>query len=172
MEMSGRRRIAASRETVYAALSDVAVLRRCIPGCQSIEKAGNDAVTARVRFLVGPVRVSFDGAVTLSDLDPPNGLTITGSVSGGAAGYAEGFAAVTLVADGEATSLNYMATAAIGGMVTLLGATILDRTATRLVAEFLSRFERAVTLPKEGFRRGPISTNRAPATSRPAQRLR
>jgi len=37
-----------------------------------------------VTLRVGPVKASFVGMVTLSDLDPPNGYTITGEGSVGA----------------------------------------------------------------------------------------
>ena len=172
MELSGRRKIAASRETVYTALNDIAVLRRCIPGCRSIEKIAADKLRANVSFQVGPVRVSFDGAVTLSDLDPPNGLTITGSVSGGTAGCADGAAAVALIANGATTSLDYHVTATIGGMATLLGTTMHDRIATRLASEFLSRFEQAVAPSDRGKRFNETSARRAPVLLRAAQKPR
>jgi carbon monoxide dehydrogenase subunit G len=97
MEMNGTQRIEASREDVYAALNDVDILRQCIPGCESIEKTSDTEMNAEVTLRVGPVKASFTGKVTLSDLDPPNGYTISGEGSGGMAGFAKGGAKVDLV---------------------------------------------------------------------------
>ncbi len=88
MEMRGEYRIAAPREEVWRALNDPDVLRRSIPGCEEIEKITDTHFTAKVTAKLGPVKTSFIGAVTLSDLDPPNSYTISGK--GGAAGFAKG----------------------------------------------------------------------------------
>src|ERR671928_1731558 len=84
MDMSGSQRIEAPREKVWEALNDPTVLQQCIPGCETIEKQSPTDWTARVTAKVGPVKAKFSGKVTLSDLDPPNGYTITGEGAGGA----------------------------------------------------------------------------------------
>ncbi len=145
MDMSGTQKIEASRETVYAALNDTEVLKQCIPGCQTIEKVGDDELKAVVKLKIGPMKVSFSGKVTLSDLDPPNGYTISGEGSGGVAGHAKGSAKVSLVADGEATDLNYTVKADIGGKIAQLGARLIDGTAKKLAADFFSRLNQVVT---------------------------
>ena len=58
-------------------------------GVEEIDKTSDTAFTAKVRAKVGPVSARFAGAVTLSDLDPPNGYTISGEGKGGAAGFAK-----------------------------------------------------------------------------------
>ena len=145
MDMSGTQRIEASRETVYAALNDTEVLKQCIPGCETIEMVGENEMKATVKLKIGPMKVSFSGKVTLSDLDPPNGYTITGEGSGGVAGHAKGSAKVLLEADGEATNVNYTVNADIGGKIAQLGARLIDGTAKKLAAEFFSRLNKVVT---------------------------
>jgi carbon monoxide dehydrogenase subunit G len=103
MDMTGEQRIAASQDVVWAALNDTDVLRQSIPGCESLEKLSDTEMTARVKLQVGPVRATFSGKVTLSDLDPPNSYRISGEGSGGAAGFAKGSAVVHLSGDGDAT---------------------------------------------------------------------
>ncbi len=145
MDMSGTQKIEASRETVYTALNDAEVLRQCIPGCQTIEKVSSDELKATVRLKIGPMKVTFNGKVKLSDLDPPQGYTIAGEGSGGVAGHAKGSAAVKLVADGEATDVNYTVTADIGGKIAQLGSRLIDGTAKKLAAEFFTRLNAVVT---------------------------
>ena len=145
MDMSGSQRIEASREAVYAGLNDVDVLRQCIPGCDSIEKLSDTEMAAKVTLKIGPVKASFTGKVTLSDLDPPNGYTITGEGSGGIAGFAKGGARVTLEPDGEATILHYTVTADIGGKIAQLGSRLIDGTAKKLAGDFFATFGEIVS---------------------------
>lgn len=140
MEMNGSQRIEASREQVYAALNDVDVLRQSIPGCESIEKVSDTEMNAKVTLRVGPVKASFTGKVTLSDLNPPNGYTITGEGSGGMAGFAKGGAKVELLPDGDATVLNYTVSVEIGGKIAQLGSRLIDGTAKKLAGEFFAKF--------------------------------
>jgi carbon monoxide dehydrogenase subunit G len=151
MDMNGSQRIEAPREVVWAALNDPDVLKQSIPGCDSIEKLSDTQMTAKVTLKVGPVKATFTGKVTLSDLDPPNGYTISGEGSGGAAGHAKGGARVTLVAEGEdATLLSYTVKAEIGGKLAQLGGRLIDATAKKLAGEFFERFGKVVGPDQEG----------------------
>ena len=153
MDMNGTQRIEATREAVYAGLNDVDVLRQCIPGCDAIEKTSDTEMSAKVTLRVGPVKASFAGNITLSDLDPPNGYTISGEGSGGMAGFAKGGAHVVLEADGDATILNYTVKADIGGKIAQLGSRLIDGTAKKLAGEFFETFStvvgRPVVVPQE-----------------------
>lgn len=149
MDMNGSQRIEASREAVYAGLNDVDVLRQCIPGCDSIEKTSETEMVAKVTLRIGPVKASFSGTVTLSDLDPPNGYTISGEGSGGMAGFAKGGASVTLEADGDATILHYVVKAEIGGKLAQMGSRLIDSTAKKLAGDFFAKFGEVVGKPSD-----------------------
>ncbi len=143
MEMTGSERIAAPRERVYEALNDPEVLKAAIPGCESIEKTSDSEMTATVVTKVGPVKAKFQGAVTLSDFDPPKGYSIRGEGKGGAAGFAKGGAKVRLEEDGpdgQATVLHYEVKADVGGKLAQLGSRLIDSTAKKLAGEFFTRF--------------------------------
>ena len=81
MQMSDSQRIPASKAKVWAALNNPDILRQCIPGCQSLEMSTPNEMTATVVLKVGPVKATFGGKVTLSDLDPPNSYRISGEGS-------------------------------------------------------------------------------------------
>ncbi len=147
MQMTGQYRIEAPRETVWQALNDVEVLRTCIPGVEEIEKTSDTSFTAKVRAKVGPVSARFAGAVTLSDLDPPKGYTISGEGKGGAAGFAKGGAKVSLEEDGAATLLNYEVNAQVGGKLAQIGSRLIDGTAKKMADDFFSRFAEQVGGP-------------------------
>lgn len=148
MEMSGEYKIPASREKVWAALNDPEMLRSCIPGAQSLEKVSENEMTATVQAKVGPVKASFTGHVTLSNIDPPNGYTITGESKGGVAGFAKGGADVKLTEEGpESTVLNYTAKAQVGGKLAQIGGRLVDATAKQMADQFFSAFAEKVGGP-------------------------
>ncbi|CAN5160086.1 carbon monoxide dehydrogenase subunit G [soil metagenome] len=141
MQMNDSQRVPASREKVWAALNDPDVLRRCIPGCQNLDMTSPTEMTATVVIKVGPVKATFGGKVTLSDLDPPNGYRITGEGSGGVAGFAKGGAAIRLEAVGDnETILHYEVDSQIGGKLAQLGGRLIDSTAKKLAGEFFTKF--------------------------------
>src|SRR6266851_156439 len=145
MQMNDSQRIPAPKEKVWAALNDPEILKQCIPGCQSLEASGPNEMTATVIFRVGPVKATFGGKVTLSDLDPPNSYRISGEGSGGVAGFAKGGAVVRLESDGaNVTVLHYEVDAQIGGKLAQLGARLIDSTAKKLAGEFFASFGEVV----------------------------
>lgn len=146
MQMNDSQTIPASREKVWAALNDPAVLKLCIPGCQELDMTSPTEMTAKVVIKVGPVKASFGGKVTLSDLDPPNGYKITGEGSGGVAGFAKGGAAIQLQAVEEnETILHYQVDSQIGGKLAQLGGRLIDATAKKLAGEFFAKFGAVVS---------------------------
>lgn len=141
MDMTGDYVIKASRQAVWDALNDPDVLKQCIPGCEEIEKTSDTGFTAKVAAKVGPVKARFTGAVTLSELDPPNGYKISGEGKGGAAGFAKGGAEVKLSdAEGGATTLSYVVDAQVGGKLAQIGSRLIDSTAKKMAGEFFQTF--------------------------------
>jgi carbon monoxide dehydrogenase subunit G len=144
MEMTGSERILASRQTVWDSLNDPDILRQCIPGCQSLEKTGENQMAATVKIKIGVIAATFNGEVRLEDIDAPNGYTIAGEGKGGVAGFAKGNAKVSLADDGDATVLNYTVNAQVGGKLAQLGARLIDSTARKLAGQFFARFNELV----------------------------
>lgn len=163
MQMNDSRRIAAPRATVWAALNDPAILRAAIPGCESLEMTSPTEMTAKVTLKVGPVKATFGGNVTLSDIDAPNGYRIIGEGSGGVAGFAKGGATVRLEDDGpDATLLTYTVDAQIGGKLAQLGSRLIDGTARRLAEEFFDRLGQAVAPASADEAAMPVEVPDAP----------
>lgn len=149
MKMNGEQLITAPRERVWEALNDPEVLKQCIPGCQSLEKETDDRLKATVAIKIGPIGAKFNGAVTLSELDPPNSYVISGEGQGGTAGFAKGGARVMLAEEGDATRLTYEVDAEVGGRLAQVGGPIVDATAKQLAGTFFKRFGALVTANEE-----------------------
>jgi len=167
MQMTGQQRIPAPRETVWKALNDPKILEACIPGCQELIKISDTQMTATAVLKVGPVTAKFQGAVTLSDLDPPNGYRITGEGQGGVAGFAKGGAVVRLEADGNETILHYNVSADVGGKLSQLGGRLIDATAKKLSAAFFTRFAEEIEAQCAGKSSGTEAAAPQPTTSTP-----
>jgi hypothetical protein len=156
MQMSGEEVINASRAEVWDALNDPEILRQSIPGCQSVEKVSDTEFTATVKVKVGPVSANFKGNVTLSNIDAPNGYTITGEGKGGAAGFGKGSADISLKESDNGTLLAYDVNASVGGKMAQIGSRLIDGTAKKLASEFFANFNELVS-----------SGEQAPASAEP-----
>ena len=145
MQMNDSQRIPASKQKVWEALNNPEILKQCIPGCQSLDMSTPNEMTATVVLRVGPVKATFGGKVTLSELDPPNSYRIAGEGSGGIAGFAKGGATVKLSEEGpDVTILFYQVDAQIGGKLAQLGGRLIDSTAKKLAGEFFASFGEVV----------------------------
>jgi carbon monoxide dehydrogenase subunit G len=144
--IEGEERIAASIQKVWEALNDPAMLQATIPGCQNLEMTSPTDMTATVVLKIGPIKATFNGEVTLKNLNPPNSYTIQGEGKGGIAGFAKGGADVTLTADGDdATVLKYAAKADVGGKIAQLGSRLIESTSKKLAGQFFSTFNEKVS---------------------------
>ncbi len=171
MELTGEQKIAASRETVFAALNDPEILKQCIPGCRTLNKNSDTEMDAEVGLKIGPVKATFKGAVTLSNLNPPESYTITGEGKGGAAGFAKGGADVELLEDGDGTILKYAVKAQLGGKIAQLGSRLVDSTARKLSGQFFEKFAELVGPSEEveaAMEVAEPAAEAAPAAAAPA----
>ena len=90
---------------------------------------------------VGPVSAKFTGKMRMTDSTPPTGYTLKFEGQGGAAGFANGEAKVTLVPAAEnQTSLTYVAKAQVGGKLAQIGSRLIDGAAAKLADEFFEKF--------------------------------
>lgn len=147
MTMNGEYQLPAPQQTVWEALNDPAVLKACIPGCESLDKTSDNGFQAVATIKIGPVKAKFKGSVTLSDIDPPNGYKISGQGDGGVAGFAKGGATVKLTPKDGGTVLSYTVEAQIGGKLAQLGQRLVNGAAKKLADDFFKNFAAAVSGP-------------------------
>jgi carbon monoxide dehydrogenase subunit G len=179
--MSGSQVIQAPRKTVWHGLNDPKILQQCIPGCETIKAASSTEMSAKVLLKVGPVKATFTGEVTLSDIKAPESYRISGKGQGGLAGFATGGAAVKLTQNSPVeTQMDYDVDAQIGGKLAMLGSRLIDSTAKSLAEQFFTKFaslmmkqaHSSVSVPKAKVAKKPASRAKAkkPAAKKPAGR--
>ncbi len=143
MTMTGEVTLPADRSRVWAMLNDPAVLKSCIPGCQSLEKTSDTSFAAVAKIKIGPVGATFKGKVQLSDIAPSEGYTISGEGEGGIAGFAKGGAKVALTDAEGGTVLKYDVEANVGGKMAQLGSRLIDGVAKKMADQFFASFAAA-----------------------------
>jgi hypothetical protein len=144
MELSGTKVIAADVDSVWAHLNNPETLKACIPGCEELTGSPEEGFSAVVKQKVGPVKATFKGEVTLSNVTPGKSYTITGEGKGGVAGFAKGGADVALMAVDGGTELTYDVQAKVGGKLAQLGSRIIGGFARKMADQFFERFQDTV----------------------------
>ena len=149
MKMTDTRTIKASAADVYAALLNPEVLKACVPGATEVTGNPTDGFEASVTQKVGPVKATFKGQVTLSDMVENQSLAIDGQGKGGAAGFAKGGAKVTLADTSEGCDLSYDVEAKVGGKLAQLGSRIIDGFSKKMADQFFTNLQEHLEGPSE-----------------------
>lgn len=141
MKLSGEYSYDVPRDQVWEALLDPEVLSRTLPGCEDLQRIGENEYAGKLKMKVGPVQGVFEGKVKLSDLDPPNGyhLRIDGR---GAPGFMNGDGRLTLEDQGNSTLLRYEIEAQVGGRIASVGQRLLDSSAKVITKQGLEGLAR------------------------------
>jgi carbon monoxide dehydrogenase subunit G len=71
MEITGAHTVASARPAVWAVLNDAEVLRRSLPGCESVVCDAPGEFEVVVAMQVGPLKARFNGSRAFTEQDPP-----------------------------------------------------------------------------------------------------
>ena len=156
MKIEGNYQIHTSRERVYQALIDPAVLQRIIPGCERLEKTGENTFAATMRTGVGSIKGVFSGNVRLEDLRPPEHFRMV--VDGkGAPGFLKGSGDLDLETTEETTTISYTGDVQVGGTIASVGQRMIQGTVKMMATQFFTALEAEAKSakdeppPKHGF---------------------
>jgi carbon monoxide dehydrogenase subunit G len=150
MKMTGERLLPVTPRQAWDALNDPAMLKDCIPGCESVTMIEPLHYELVMAAKVGPVSARFKGRLTQSDVVEPESYTIQFDGQGGAAGFGKGTAAVRLSPAEGGTRLDYDVTAQIGGKLAQIGSRLVDASARQLADDFFVWVAAEVAQPAGG----------------------
>lgn len=144
MDISGSYTLNAPREQVWDALFDPDTLKRAVPGCESLQKTGDNEYTARLTVEAAGIKGIYDA--TLKALDPQKPESLRLIVDGaGARGILHGDGTLRLDAqDADATIIRYAGQAQLGGTIASIGMGVASHEATRLINECFARLTRTI----------------------------
>lgn len=165
MDMQGSRPLGVTQEQAWAALNDPEVLKVCIPGCESIEATGDHAYAVSSMVKVGPVAARFKSTIELTDIREPASYTLNFNGNGGAAGFGQGSARVTLTPAAQGCELGYVVNAKVGGKIAQVGQRLIDGVAKSMAESFFRHFD------EEMQRRYPVAESAAAAGTQEAANL-
>ena len=143
MKIHGTHQIQTPRDRVFAALVDPQILQKCIPGCESLERTGEDAYVATMKAGVGAVKGTFKGHVRLEDVQAPSHYRMM--VDGkGTPGFAKGMGEFDLIEENGRTTIAYTGEMQVGGVIASVGQRMIEAAAKMLAAKFFSELEKQI----------------------------
>jgi len=147
MKLSSTHQIKAPRTKVYAAITDPAVLQRCIEGCEKLVRTGDDTYDAHLQLGLAGIRGSYVGKLQLKDKNLPESYTLI-MEGKGTPGFVRSTARIRLVEKGQETELHCEADAQVGGPIAAIGSRLIEATAKKLTEDFFNKFAKTIEAEK------------------------
>lgn len=140
MKIEGTQEVHASRERVFQALIDPAVLQRCIPGCERLEQVDANHYSTTLRAGVGSIKGVFTGHVRLEDVRPSTHYRIV--VDGkGQPGFLKGAGTLNLEEGDGVTLVKYGGDVQVGGTIAGVGQRMIQGAARMMLSQFFTAIE-------------------------------
>ena len=156
MKLSGSCKLNTKKETVWNALNDENILKKCIPGCDFFKKEDENSFKASATNQIGPMNATFSGSVKLSNIKKNESYTLSGEGQS-SVGFANGQADVKLTEDNGITTLNYEVNIDVGGKISQLGSRLIDGVGKKMSDYFFGRFADLVSPIKNKNEDGRIT---------------
>jgi carbon monoxide dehydrogenase subunit G len=126
------------RDAAYSRLQDPVILARCMPGCERLDRIGEDEYAMRMKMVLAAVSGKFDGKVRITDAQPPSQFRL--HVEGtGKIGFMKGEGLLTLTEVENATDVAYDGEVHVGGTIASVGQRLMDSTAKMLIKRFFEK---------------------------------
>lgn len=138
MKVAGARAIAAPPERVFALLEDPAVLAKCIPGCEGLDRIAEGEYAMRMKMGIGPVSGRFDGKVQIADRKPPESyrMIVEGA---GKVGFMKGDGVISLAPADGGSSVSFTGDVQVGGTIANVGQRLIETSAKMVINRFFDK---------------------------------
>jgi uncharacterized protein len=138
VKIGGTYRLVMPQEKAYATLQDPAVLARCMPGCEGLEKIGEGEYAMKMKMVLAAVSGRFEGKVRITDAEPTTRfrLIVEGT---GKIGFMKGDGLLTLTPADGSTDVAYDGEVHVGGTIAAVGQRLMDSTAKMLIKRFFDK---------------------------------
>ena len=139
MKLIGSYKLNVKKEVVWNALNNSEILKKCIPGCDTLEKENENTFKASATNQIGPMNATFSGTINLSNIKKNESYTLSGEGQS-SVGFANGSADVKLLEKNGITTLTYVVNVNVGGKIAQLGSRLIDGVAKKMSDYFFGRF--------------------------------
>ncbi len=138
MKIAGSHHLPVSQQQAYESLQDPAILARCMPGCDHLDKVGEDSYEMKMKMLIASISGRFDGKVRITDKNPFTSfkLLVEGT---GKIGFLKGEGLLTLNPSGTGTDVGYDGDVRVGGTIASVGQRLIDGTSKMMIKRFFDK---------------------------------
>jgi len=140
LKISGSYTLPFNREKTYQNLHDPTILSRCVPGCDALEKIGEDEYAMKMKMALAAFSGLFTGKIKITEANPPQSfkMLVEGS---GKVGFLKGEGLMNLSPTSEtSTELTYDGDVQVGGTIAAVGQRMIDTTAKMMIRKFFEKF--------------------------------
>lgn len=136
MKIAGNYTINAPQDQVWAALNDIEVLARIVPGCERLEQTGENEFRGTVKIGIQSIKGTYSGRIRLEDIQPPRHYRLVAN-GRSANGVVDGSGTVDLVEQDGKTILSYTGDAQIGGTLASVGQRLIEGASRQMINQSL-----------------------------------
>ncbi len=169
MKIQGTYSFEAPLDLVWAALFDPEVLAKTLPGCEKLEREG-DQFKGEINVKMGPVQGKFQGKVDITDVLVRESYTMV--IDGrGPAGFVKATAQLRVKPDaaaGAATRLEYDSDVQVGGRIASVGQRLLDASSRAIVKQSLEGLHEQIKALAARTREANVASAAGVAEASPA----
>jgi carbon monoxide dehydrogenase subunit G len=137
VKIAGTCNVPAPQERAYSLLQDPAVLARCMPGCEGLDRIGDNEYAMRMKMVLASISGKFEGKVRIADDNPPDSfrLIVEGT---GKIGFMKGDGLLRLT-PGNSTTVTFEGEVQVGGTIASVGQRLVETTAKMLIKRFFDK---------------------------------
>jgi hypothetical protein len=138
MKISGSHLLPVPQTRAYELLQDPAVLAKAMPGCDTLERVGDNEFHMKMKMVMASVSGLFDGKVKIADQQPHSSfrLIVEGA---GKIGFMKGDGVLTLTPADSGTNVSFDGTVEVGGTIAAVGHRLVDTTARMIIKRFFEK---------------------------------
>ena len=142
MKISGSEHLPFPPDQAYTMLQDPDLLARTIPGCESLEKIGDDEYRMKMKMALAAISGAFEGKIRIADKNPPSSfrLIVEGT---GKIGFVKGEGLLTFSPSGNQTDVAYEGDVQVGGTIAAVGQRLIDVTSKAMIKKFFEKLASA-----------------------------
>jgi carbon monoxide dehydrogenase subunit G len=138
VKLSGTYPLSATPERAYELLQDPGVLARCMPGCESLTRIGENEFAMRMKMTLASLGGRFEGKVRITEPNPPTSfrLVVEGA---GRIGFMKGDGLLRTEAAAGGSAVHFDGEVQVGGTIANVGQRLIETTAKMLIKKFFEK---------------------------------
>ena len=140
MKLEGTHTIKSPRARLWKLMIDPEVLRRCVPGCESLEANPDGSYKMIMKAGVGAIKGTYTGTIRLEEMREPEHYKMIVDAKG-STGFVKGAGTLDLAAQGEETVVAYAGEVSVGGTIASVGQRMIQSSAKLMAAQFFTALE-------------------------------